>query len=151
MTSFKVLVVDVNGKPLEGKVVKACKQGFDKTCYRVTTDANGVSAFSITALQETVELSVEGLTTGTNTVNVDIWGNPSPDFVTIRTTFQPLSNLGTSLGQIGDYFKGLGTIATVIIAIVIAIILFLVIRKALSSGKVSIPNPVNIVKGVIKK
>lgn len=129
MTNFKVKLLDINGDIVTGKTVKACKQGFDKSCYRVDTDASGVAEFNISAWNETIEVSVEGFTTGSTTFEVDIFGNAQPNFKTIRTTFQPLGNAGKSFAKAVDYFKGLGTLATVLIVIAIIILVIFYIRK----------------------
>ncbi len=134
MVQFFVTVLDINNLPLSNKTVKACKQGFDKSCYESTTNQSGTAEFNITAWNETIEVSVEGLTTGRNTVNVDFFGNVQPDHLTITTSFKPLDNVGKTLNSFADYLKGLGTIGVVVIAIVIAVILFIVVRKAVTGG-----------------
>jgi len=139
MTEFKVLVTDVNSKPLSGKTVTATKQGFDKSAYHSITDINGIAEFSISAWNETVQIEAEGFSSGTTTINVDWLGKAVPDFVTIQTSFNPADQLGHTVKSLGDYFKGLGTLGIVVIALIVAVILFIVIRKLLS-GETKLPS-----------
>lgn len=122
MASFKVKVIDINGEPVANKTVKACKQGFDKSCFTGDTAQDGIVDFSFPAWQEAVEVTVEGFTTGGKTIQIDILGNAQPNFITIPIAFKPLDNLGKGFAQFGDYLKGLGTIATILIVIALIVL-----------------------------
>lgn len=138
--SFSVKVLDSHGEPVIGKTVSACKQGFDKSCYRVTTDANGTATFNITAWNETIQITAEGLTNGQTSVNVDFFGNAKPEFQTLHTTFNPAGSIGRTTGDIVSYVKGLGYVGIIIVALVIGLILYLMVKKSVSSGNLALPS-----------